>query len=130
MRYRLRKESLLGETVAIPEPPEFRLPDLEPLRAFQKALFRHELNAKKRCDRIEATAPEAQRFLVLKHRNAYISYPVIEELLRRVKRVILDDPRRAEELARTALLIADELNPGAASRSGNVGPSRVRDVER
>jgi tetratricopeptide (TPR) repeat protein len=112
MKYRVRKERLLGEDVAIPEPREYKLPDLEPVLAFQKALFRHELNARKRCDRIEATAPEAQRFLVLKHRNAYISLPVIEELLRRVRRNLFTLPRRAEEFTRIALLIAEELNPG------------------
>ena len=103
---------MLGEIVGIPLPRELRLPKVKKLLAFKKANFRHRLNAGKRCDRITATAPEDQRLLVLKHRDAYISYPVIEELLRRVKQVIFTDPVRAEEMARIALLIAEELDPG------------------
>jgi len=114
MRYRRHIEKILGQEVSVPKPYEVSLPDLEPILAFGKANWRHKLRAKERCDALLSTPPERLRERVLKHRPTYVSYPVVEELLRRVRKAVFTDARHAKVMAEIALFIANEMVPGKA----------------
>jgi tetratricopeptide (TPR) repeat protein len=112
MRHRRHKEEILGRRVSVPRPYTVPLPDLETLRAFSRANWRHKLRAKDRCDALLATPPERLRERVLKHRKTYVSYPVVDELLRRARQAVFTDALHARNMAKIALFIADEMVPG------------------
>jgi tetratricopeptide (TPR) repeat protein len=105
---------MLGRKVPVPQPYELRFPDMESIRAFEQANWRHKLRAKERCEALLTTPPERLRERVLKHRPTYVSYPVVEELLRRVRKAVFTDARHAKVMAKLALFIADEMIPGKA----------------